>query len=142
MLVAQILKDKGDQVFTCAPGDSLQDAARALHERRVGAMVVCDADRVVGILSERDVVAAVAKDGSGCLTKPVSAYMTADVQFARPADAIDSLMERMTERRIRHLPVLNDDRLAGIVSIGDVVKARLSELEHENHALAEYISGR
>lgn len=139
MLVAQILKDKGDQVFTCAPGDSLQDAARALHERRVGAMVVCDADRVVGILSERDVVAAVAKDGSGCLTKPVSAYMTADVQFARPADAIDSLMERMTERRIRHLPVLNDDRLAGIVSIGDVVKVKITETVIEAESLKAYI---
>ena len=139
MLVAQILKDKGDQVFTCAPGDSLQDAARALHERRVGAMVVCDADRVVGILSERDVVAAVAKDGSGCLTKPVSAYMTADVQFARPADAIDSLMERMTERRIRHLPVLSDDRLAGIVSIGDVVKVKITETVIEAESLKAYI---
>lgn len=139
MLVAQILKDKGDQVFTCAPGDSLQDAARALKERRVGAMVVCDADRVVGILSERDIVTAVAKDGGGCLTRPVADYMTADVQFAKPADAIDSLMERMTERRIRHLPVLNEERLAGIVSIGDVVKVKITETEIEAESLKAYI---
>jgi len=139
MLVAQILKDKGDQVFTCAPNDSLQDAARALHERRVGAMVVCEGDRVVGILSERDIVAAVAKDGSTCLGNPVSAYMTADVQFAKPADAVDSLMERMTERRIRHLPVLAEERLSGIVSIGDVVKCKITETEIEAESLKAYI---
>ena len=140
MLVAQILKDKGDQVFTCAPTDTLQDASRALHERRVGAMVVCEDDRVVGILSERDVVAAVARDGSSCLAKPVADYMTANVQFAKPADAVDSLMERMTERRIRHLPVLADDeRLAGIVSIGDVVKVKISETVIEAESLKAYI---
>src|ERR1044072_4936714 len=98
MLVAQIIRDKGDQLFTCQPNDTLSEAARALHQRRVGAMVVCDADRVVGILSERDIVAPVAKDGAGCLPRPVSSYMTKDVQFAKPADAVDSLMERMTER--------------------------------------------
>jgi len=139
MLVAQILKDKGDQVFTCAPNDSLQDAARALKERRVGAMVVCDADRVVGILSERDIVSAVARDGGSCLTRPVADYMTSDVQFAKPADAVDSLMERMTQRRIRHLPVLNDERLAGIVSIGDVVKVKITETEIEAESLKAYI---
>ena len=139
MLVAQMIKDKGDQVFTCGPTDQLAEAARALHERRVGAMVVCDADKVVGILSERDIVAAVAKDGQSCLNKPVSAYMTRDVQFARPAEAIDSLMERMTERRIRHLPVLNDERLAGIVSIGDVVKVKITETTIEAESLKAYI---
>lgn len=139
MLVAQILKDKGDQVFTCGPNDSLQDASRALHKRRVGAMVVCDGDRVVGILSERDIVAAVARDGDSCLAKPVSAYMTKDVEFAKPAEAIDSLMERMTERRIRHLPVLADDRLAGIVSIGDVVKVKITETVIEAESLKAYI---
>lgn len=139
MLVAQIIRDKGDQVFTCTPNDSLSEAARALHERRVGAMVVCDAEKVVGILSERDIVAAVAKDGAGCLTKPVSAYMTRDVQFAKPADAVDSLMERMTERRIRHLPVLSDERLAGIVSIGDVVKCKIADAEGEAESLKAYI---
>jgi len=139
MLVAQIIRDKGDQVFTCQPGDTVAEAAKALHQRRVGAMVVCDDDRVVGILSERDIVAAVAKDGSGCLSKPVSAYMTSDVQFAKPADAVDSLMERMTEKRIRHLPVLNDERLAGIVSIGDVVKCKIADTVLEAETLKAYI---
>lgn len=139
MLVAQIIKDKGDQVYTCAPGDSLAEAARSLHERRVGAMVVVDGDKVVGILSERDIIAAVAKDGSGCLTRPISDYMTRDVVFAKPADAIDSLMERMTERRIRHLPVLHEERLAGIVSIGDVVKCKIADTVLEAETLKAYI---
>ncbi|MBX7248861.1 MAG: CBS domain-containing protein [Caulobacteraceae bacterium] len=139
MLVAQILKDKGDQVFTCKPGDTVAEAARALHEQRVGALVVRDQDRVVGILSERDVVAAVAADGAGALGQPVSSYMTRDVLFARPADAVDSLMERMTERRIRHLPVLNDTGLAGIVSIGDVVKCKIADTVIEAESLKAYI---
>jgi CBS domain-containing protein len=139
MLVAQIIKDKGDQVYTCAPNDSLAEAARALHERRVGAMVVVDGDKVVGILSERDIVAAVARDGSDCLNRPISDYMTMDVVFARPADAVDSLMERMTERRIRHLPVLHEERLAGIVSIGDVVKCKIADTEMEAETLKAYI---
>ena len=139
MLVAQIIRDKGDQVFTCQPGDTIAEAARALHERRVGAIVVCEGDKVAGILSERDIVAAVAKDGPGCLTKPVSAYMTRDVQFAKPADAVDSLMERMTEKRIRHLPVLHEERLAGIVSIGDVVKCKIADTVLEAETLKAYI---
>jgi CBS domain-containing protein len=139
MLVAQIIRDKGDQVFTCQPTDTVAEVARALHERRVGAMVVCDSDRVVGIFSERDVVAAVAKDGAGSLPRAVSGYMTMDVQFAKPADAVDSLMERMTERRIRHLPVLEDERLAGIVSIGDVVKCKIADTEIEAESLKAYI---
>jgi len=139
MLVAQIIKDKGDQVFTCEPADTLSQAARALHERRVGAMVVCEGDRVVGILSERDIVRGVAKDGAAALERPVSEYMTADVQFARPAEAIDSLMERMTDRRIRHLPVLSESRLAGIVSIGDVVKCKIAETVQEAEDLKAYI---
>jgi CBS domain-containing protein len=139
MLVAQIIRDKGDQVFTCQPSDTVAEAARALHERRVGAMVVCDADKVVGILSERDIVAAVARDGAGALTRPVSSYMTKDVQFAKPADAVDSLMERMTEKRIRHLPVLSDERLAGIVSIGDVVKCKIADTVIEAESLKAYI---
>ena len=126
-------------MYTCAPNDSLAEAARSLHERRVGAMVVVDGDKVVGILSERDIVAAVAKDGSSCLTKPISAYMTKDVVFAKPADAVDSLMERMTEQRIRHLPVLHEERLAGIVSIGDVVKCKIADTVLEAETLKAYI---
>lgn len=139
MLVAQIIKDKGDQVFTCAPNDTVAEAARALHQRRVGAMVVCEGDRVVGILSERDIVGGIAADGAAALDQPVSRYMTADVHFARPAETVDLLMERMTDRRIRHLPVLNETRLAGIVSIGDVVKCKIAETEQEAETLKAYI---
>ncbi len=139
MLVAQILKDKGDQVFTCAPADTVAEAARALHERRVGAMVVCEGDRVVGILSERDIVSGVARDGHAALDRPVSTYMTADVVFAKPSEAVDALMGRMTDRRIRHLPVLNEERLSGIVSIGDVVKCKIAETEQEAETLKAYI---
>jgi len=139
VLVAQIIKDKGDQVFTCAPNDTVAEAARALHQRRVGAMVVCEGDRVVGILSERDIVGGIAADGAAALDQPVSRYMTADVHFARPAETVDLLMERMTDRRIRHLPVLNETRLAGIVSIGDVVKCKIAETEQEAETLKAYI---
>ena len=139
MLVAQILKDKGDQVFTCEPTDTVSQAARALHERRVGAMVVCKGEQVVGILSERDIVRSLARDGAAALERPVADYMTADVQFARPAEPIDSLMERMTDRRIRHLPVLHESRLTGIVSIGDVVKCKIAETVQEAEELKHYI---
>ncbi|HEY3811825.1 MAG TPA: CBS domain-containing protein [Caulobacteraceae bacterium] len=139
MLVAQILQDKGNDVFTCAPGDSLARAASALVEKRVGAMVVMAGDRVAGILSERDLVRAMARDGAGCLDRPVEAYMTADVIFARPQETADDLMERMTDRRIRHLPVCENDRLLGIISIGDVVKTKIAETVYEAETLKAYI---
>ena len=139
MLVAQIIKDKGDQVFTCAPTDTVAEAARALKDKRVGAMVVCEGDRVAGILSERDIVGAIAADGAAALDQPVSRYMTADVLFAKPAETVDALMERMTDRRIRHLPVLTETRLSGIVSIGDVVKCKIAETVQEAETLKAYI---
>ena len=139
MLVAQILQNKGHDVFTCAPSDSVARAASALVEKRVGAMVVMAGDRVVGILSERDLVRAMARDGTSCLDKPVEAYMTADVIFARPQETADELMERMTDRRIRHLPVCENDRLLGIISIGDVVKTKIAETVYEAETLKAYI---
>jgi CBS domain-containing protein len=140
VLVAQILKNKGSQVYTCAPSDSVASVAVLLHERRVGAVVVKDADRVVGILSERDIVGALVRKGAGALDEAVSLYMTADVVFARPQDTVDELMERMTDRRIRHLPVCDEDRLIGIVSIGDVVKTKIAETVHEAETLKAYIA--
>ncbi len=106
MLVAEILKDKGDAVYAIAPGLSLAEACGELERRRVGALIVCQDDRVVGVLSERDVVRAVAREGAAGLTRPVSDFMTGDVVFAAPAETVSILMERMTDRRIRHLPVL------------------------------------
>ena len=140
MLVSQILRTKGDSVFTIGPDERLATAAELLHARYVGALVVMDAERVVGILSERDVVRALAEDGSGAMDRPVSDYMTANVLFAEPGDTVDGLLARMTDRRIRHLPVCKAERLVGIVSIGDLVKSKISEVEAEADGLKAYIA--
>ena len=140
MLVAEILKDKGDAVFSIRPDMRLAEACGELDRLRVGALIVCDADRVVGVLSERDVVRAIAQGGAGALEKSVSDYMTADVVFAEPAETVGILMERMTDRRIRHLPVLRDARLAGVISIGDVVKCQIAEATQEAESLRTYIA--
>jgi CBS domain-containing protein len=140
MLVAEILKDKGDAVFSIRPDTQLAEACGELDRLKVGALIVCDADRVVGVLSERDVVRAVAQGGAGALDKPVSDYMTADVVFAEPGETVAILMGRMTDRRIRHLPVLRDARLAGVISIGDVVKCQIAEATQEAESLRTYIA--
>ena len=142
MLVSQILKAKGDLVFTVSPAETIQSAAALLHNRRVGALVVLDPeDRVVGIVSERDLVRAVGVDGAAALTRPVSACMTAEVLFAGPEDMVDALLGRMTDRRVRHLPVIRDGRLVGLVSIGDLVKAKIADAEAEADGLKHYIAG-
>lgn len=140
MLVSQILRTKGDTVFTTQPAELLSAVAELLHSRNVGALVVMDAERVVGIVSERDVVRAVAEDGPDALTRPVSEYMTANVHFAEPGETVDGLLGRMTDRRIRHLPVCKSERLVGIVSIGDLVKCKISEVEAEADGLKAYIA--
>jgi CBS domain-containing protein len=140
MLVSQILRGKGDTVFTVAPTDILSAVAELLHSRRVGALVVTEAERVVGIVSERDIVRAVATGGAAALSRPVSGCMTADVLFAEPGETVDSLLGRMTDRRIRHLPVCQNERLIGIVSIGDLVKSKISEVEAEADAVKAYIA--
>lgn len=140
MLVAEILKDKGDVVYSIAPQITVGAACAELDSRRVGALIVCDADRVVGVFSERDVVKAVAAKGVAALAEPVSAYMSADVVFAEPSETVEVLMGRMTDRRIRHLPVLRGARLAGVISIGDVVKCQIAEATHEAASLRSYIS--
>ncbi len=141
MLVSQILKDKGDLVFTASPQETVGAAAALLHTRRVGAMVVVDVNEaIVGILSERDIVRVIAKEGAGALSKPIAGCMSADVIFAQPDENIDALLERMTDRRIRHLPVVRDGRLAGIISIGDLVKYKISEAQAEAEGLKAYIA--
>ena len=141
MLVSEILKSKGDAVFTVEPGASLQRAAAVLGERRVGAMVVTGVGgRVAGILSERDVARAVGEDGADALGRPVAEVMTRDVVFAEPAHTVDQLLALMTDRRIRHLPVCRDGRLVGLVSIGDLVKAKIAEAEAEAADLKAYIA--
>lgn len=141
MSVARILEEKGSDVFTLADGASILDAVRALGEHRVGAMVVVDADRkIMGILSERDVVGAIARRGAGALSEPVSALMTRNVVTCTQDMPINRLMELMTQGRFRHLPVERDGRLAGIVSIGDVVKRRIAEVEQEAAEIRHYIT--
>ncbi|HEY2661772.1 MAG TPA: CBS domain-containing protein [Caulobacteraceae bacterium] len=141
MLVSQILKDKGDLVFTASPNETMGAAAALLHSRRVGAMVIVgEQDQVVGILSERDVVRMVAETGAAGLSQQVSKWMTKDVLFAEPNELVHTLLERMTDRRVRHLPVVREGRLAGIVSIGDLVKCKIAETEAEAENLKAYIS--
>jgi CBS domain-containing protein len=141
MLVSQILRAKGDAVFTVAPTDTVGRVAEFLHSKRIGALVVTEADRVVGIVSERDIVRAVAGGDVKVTSRPVSAHMTANVVFAEPGETLDSLLSRMTDRRIRHLPVCQAGRLVGIVSIGDLVKWKISEVEAEADGLKAYIAG-
>jgi CBS domain-containing protein len=141
MLVSQILKSKGDAVFTVGPAETVGSAASLLHTRRVGAMVVLDdKDDVVGIVSERDVVRVVAEGGGEGLRRPISSCMSAEVVFADPSETVEQLLSRMTDRRIRHLPVCRGGRLVGIVSIGDLVKAKIAESEAEAQTLKNYIA--
>ena len=141
MLVSQILKQKGDVVFTASPSDTVAAAAALLHARRVGAMVVIGQDQeVAGIVSERDIVRVVAEKGADGLKCPVTDCMTHDVIFAEPQETVDSLLSRMTDRRVRHLPVCKEGRLVGIVSIGDLVKSKIAETVAEAEGLKAYIS--
>ena len=141
MQVAQILEQKGRHVATVAPHEPIGRACDALRSHGVGALVVSTDGAVIeGIVSERDIVRELAGSPSADLRqRPCSEVMTADVVTCAPNDRIEQLMSLMTERRIRHLPVVVDGRLTGIVSIGDIVKSRLAELEDEARLLEEYI---
>lgn len=141
MFVAEILKTKGNAVFAIAPETTVSDACQTLDEKGVGALIVCAGDRVAGVFSERDVVRALAIDGAAALARPVADYMTAKVIFAEPREEMSALMARMTDRRIRHLPVLEGQRLIGVVSIGDVVKCQIAEHAQEADSLRSYIAG-
>jgi len=142
MQVRHILGDKGGNVIGIDPDATLAQAARILAERRIGALVVTGADgALAGILSERDLVRAMAADGARALEQGVGRYLTRDVVTCRLSDTTEALMEMMTAGRFRHLPVLDEeDRLCGLVSIGDVVKSRIAETEREAQDLRVYIS--
>ena len=141
MNVARILKDKGRNVTTVAPDVSLRKAVETLASARVGALVVCDRDmHVAGIISERDVVRMLAANGPSVLDQPVSLYMTKEVRTCSERDTVEFLMEEMTSHRFRHMPVVEGGRLAGIVSIGDVVKQRIAAAELEAASMREYIA--
>ncbi|GAB2750269.1 CBS domain-containing protein [Amycolatopsis magusensis] len=141
MRIADVLRSKGTLVATVAPDASVTELLAGLAEHNVGAMVVLGADEaVVGIVSERDVVRRLHDRGPELLGRPVSEIMTTLVATCTPEDSVDHLSVVMTERRIRHVPVVVDGRLAGIVSIGDVVKTRLNELEERHDQLQAYIA--
>ena len=140
MTVKDILSLKGNQVLTIEPTATLATAVQILAQRRIGALVVTGADsHIVGIISERDIVRVLGEKGTAVLGAPVAEAMTRKVVTCALNETIAEIMERMTGGKFRHVPVVEHERLAGIVSIGDVVKARLSELEHEHDALREYI---
>jgi CBS domain-containing protein len=142
MLVQSILAAKGSEVVTVRDSVSLSDAAMSMRDHAIGALVVSnDGYSIVGIVSERDLVRAIANHGASVMGRPVSSVMSRDVVTCGVGDSIESLMVAMTERRIRHVPVVDDaGDLGGLVSIGDVVKNRLGQLEVENQQLHEYIT--
>jgi CBS domain-containing protein len=144
MNVQSILAAKGADVATVSQSMTLADAAQQLRDLGIGALVVSGDGRAIeGIVSERDVVRTIASHGASALGRTVGSAMSTDVVTCNATDGVERLMSLMTERRIRHLPVVGDDgKLTGIISIGDVVKSRLMHLESENQALFEYIQGR
>lgn len=142
MTVAAILKHKGTDVARVPPTATIAEVAQILSERRIGAVLVTDtAHQVLGIVSERDIVGHLADHGSRTLEMTAAQLMTRDLHIAGPGTTVVEATAMMTEGRFRHLPVMDGDRLLGIVSIGDVVKARLSQQEQEVDSLKAYVAG-
>jgi CBS domain-containing protein len=140
MTVKTILSAKGNNVVSIEPNATLETAVRTLAEHRIGALLVLGPDRrVIGILSERDIVRTLAELGAAALAQPLAQVMTRRVVTCNPSETISVIMERMTAGKFRHVPVVEQDQVVGIVSIGDVVKYRLHEMEHESAALRDYI---
>lgn len=141
MNVATILQAKGHNVVTAHSTATLEEIARLLRDARIGAVMISpDRTRVQGILSERDIVRAVAEHGTDALSMKASAFMTEEVTTCGPEDHVAELMSVMTQKRIRHLPVCEHGALIGVISIGDVVKWRVEEIEHEAEALRDYVT--
>jgi len=141
MNVAAILRQKGRAVTTVSPSVTLLDVANKLAAKRIGAIVVVGArGDVAGIISERDIIRALSEAGNECLTRPVSETMTRQVVVCQETDTLDELMAMMTAKRFRHLPVVTDKALVGIISIGDVVKHHVAEVKMEATAMRDYIT--
>lgn len=142
MTISAILKHKGRDVARVAPTATIAEVARLLARRRIGAALVLDsADQVLGIVSERDIVGSLAEHGAGTMDRTAAQLMTRDLHIATPSTTVPQAMEMMTVGRFRHLPVMDGDQLLGIVSIGDIVKARLSQQEQEVDSLKAYVAG-
>ena len=139
MTVRAILDTKGHQIMSVLPDAKMSEAIKLLSERRIGAVLVMSQGRIDGILSERDIVRVLGERGASVLDEPVSAVMTRKVVNCRPNDTVSAIMEMMTLGKFRHLPVLDGDRVVGLISIGDVVKWRVQEYENEQEALTTYI---
>lgn len=140
MRIAEVLRRKGARVYTVHPATSVADLLAVLAARNVGALVVMEGRAVCGIVSERDVVRRMSERGGALLDRPISEIMTTEVVGCTPEDSVDDAMRMMTEHHVRHLPVLVDGRLGGVVSIGDMVHTRIDELEQEREQLATYIA--
>ena len=141
MSVAQILNAKGRAVITAQPGDTVLAVAQILAAKKIGAVVIVDAQgRIDGIVSERDIVRALATGGNKALDKPIREFMTASVRTCAPRDTEAELMSLMTEHRVRHLPVVENGKLGGMISIGDVVKNRIEAIEREAEEMKSYIA--
>lgn len=141
MTVKSILEAKGRDVVTAEPATTMQEVARLLGEKRIGAVVVTDANgRIAGILSERDIVRVIGASGAAGLSVPVAEAMTKNVRTCSESHTINEVMEIMTQSRFRHLPVESSGRLAGIISIGDVVKRRIEDVEQEAEQIRTYIA--
>ena len=139
MRIAEVLRKKGSDVATISPDATVTELLAVLAERNVGALVVVENERIVGIVSERDVVRRAHERGAAILSAKVAEIMTTEVATCDPAETVDHLTVLMTQRRIRHVPVIDNGRLCGIVSIGDVVKNRMDELEEAQKQLQAYI---
>jgi CBS domain-containing protein len=140
MLIADLLRHKGSIVVTIAPDGLVTDLLASLAEHRIGAVVVATGAEIVGIVSERDIVRRLHTEGAKVLTEKVSDLMTTEVISCSPSDSIDTIGSAMTEQRIRHMPVVEDGKLVGIVTIGDVVAARIRQLEQDRGQLENYIT--
>ena len=143
MLVQQILASKSsNEVVSVKPGQTVTDAAKILSEMRIGAIMVSqDGSSADGILSERDIVRELGKNGPGCMDHKVSSLMTAKIVTCGKADTVENIMRMMSEGRFRHMPVVEDGKMIGLVSIGDIVNARLAEISNEKDALVDMIKG-
>ncbi len=139
MTVRAILDTKGHQIVSVQPEARLSEAIKVLGERKIGAVLVMNQGRIEGILSERDIVRVLGEQGAAVLAEPVSAVMTRKVVHCRPNETVAGIMEMMTLGKFRHLPVLDGERVVGLISIGDVVKWRVGEYENEQEALRTYI---
>lgn len=140
MFISNIIQAKGGDVISVEPSCTVMDVTRLLAERRIGAVLVMDGDKIAGVLSERDVVRGIAISGSSILDDEVSCLMSKTVVTCSLHDHVNEALALMTSRRIRHLPVVEEGKLAGMISIGDLVNARINEVEHEADALKTYIA--